>query len=556
MTDETVKTTVDQMVRAHEHNDDLGLLFEDQRWTYREWVRCVAERAALARHLRRDGVPFHIGFLFDNTPELTMWLGAGAVTGATMVGINPTRQGAELARDINYTDCQMIVTESRYRALLDGLELDIAPDRILDVDSPEYQAMLAPHAGAALPSEPAPEDRTFVLLFTSGTSGAPKAVITTQGRFARIGKNIADNYQLGPQSVCYQAMPMFHSNALFAGFSPALYSGAVHALRRKFSASNFLPDVRTFGATFFNYVGKPLSYVLATPAQPDDADNTLQVCFGNEGAEHDLERFAKRFGCRVQDNYGSTEGGTSVQRVSNQPKGALGIGPPGTCILDPETLEEKPPAQFDESGRLLNPDECIGEIVNKNIGAGFEGYYKNDEANNQRMRNGWYWSGDLGYRDTDGWFYFAGRDFEWLRVDGENFAAAPIERILVRYPGVQLAAVYAVPDTEVGDQVMAALLVSDTSTFDAADFDAFLEQQPDLGTKWSPRYVRVTTELPLTHTAKILKRPLRRERWECTDPVWFRPKKGMPLQRVTPADVEAIRGEFAARGRLGELDKV
>ena len=116
-------------------------------------------------------------------------------------------------------------------------------------------------------------------------------------------------------------------------------------------------------------------------------------------------------------------------------------------------------AKFDGDGRLLNPDECIGEIVNKNGAAGFEGYYKNDEANSARIRNGWYWTGDLGYRDEDGWAYFGGRDFEWIRVDGENFAAAPIERILARHHDVVLAAVYAVPDAEVGDQVMATLLV-------------------------------------------------------------------------------------------------
>jgi fatty-acyl-CoA synthase len=172
------------------------------------------------------------------------------------------------------------------------------------------------------------------------------------------------------------------------------------------------------------------------------------------------------------------------------------------------------------------------------------------------MRNGWYWTGDLGYRDRDGWFYFAGRDFEWLRVDGENFAAAPIESIIMRYPGVVLAAVYAVPDTEVGDQVMAAIQVGDPHAFDAAAFDAFLSAQRDLGTKWSPRYVRVTTELPVTHTAKVLKRQLRGERWECGDPVWWRPAKDAPLVPLQPGDRDAIRAEFAARDRLAELDKV
>ena len=263
--------------------------------------------------------------------------------------------------------------------------------------------------------------------------------------------------ELTPDDVCYVAMPMFHSNALMAGWAPALAGGATVALRRKFSASGFLPDVRSYGVTYFNYVGKPLSYILATPEQPDDADNPLRLVFGNEAADLDIERFARRFGCPVIDGYGSTEGGANVTRTPDMPPGALGRAPDGIVVLDPETGEECPPARFDDDGRLLNPDEAIGEIVNKLGAAGFEGYWKNDEANAARVRDGMYWTGDLAYRDEQGFVYFAGRDFDWLRVDGENFAAAPVERILARYPDVVLAAVYAVPDADVGDQVMAAL---------------------------------------------------------------------------------------------------
>jgi fatty-acyl-CoA synthase len=547
--------TVDEMIRAREESDRPAILFEDESLTWRETVRAAATRAALATDRRRSG-PFHIGFLFENIPELCLWLDAGAVCGATMVGINPTRQGAELARDIAYTDCQLIVTEPRFVELLHGLDLGLGDDRILVVDTPEYEEALRPYDGAALPSGAVDPKVTALLLFTSGTSGAPKAVITSQGKWARTGRTISMTQDLHENDVGYMAMPMFHSNALFAGFSPVVYVGGALALRRRFSASGFLPDIRKFGATYFNYVGKPLTYILATPESPDDKNHSLRSVFGNEGAERDLKRFSDRFGVPVQDNYGSTESGASVQRVPDQPKGALGRAPEGTFILDPETCDEKPPAVFDDNGRLLNPDECIGEIVNKNPNVNFEGYYKNEEANSQRIRNGWYWSGDLGYRDQDGWFYFAGRDYEWLRVDGENFAAAPIERIVASYPGVILDAVYAVPDEEVGDQVMVAIQVEDPSSFDPGAFDAFLARQSDLGTKWSPRYVRVATDLPLTETSKVIKRQLRAQRWECDDPVYYRPKKDEPLRRLTPADVEAIRAHFAARERLGELDKI
>src|SRR5262249_30352236 len=159
-----------------------------------------------------------------------------------------------------------------------------------------------------------------------------------------------------------------------------------------------------------------------TPPRPDDREHTLVKVLGNEGAERDVVRFSERFGVPVIDSYGSTEGGIMVRRSPGQPGGALGRPPDGALVVDPETGTQPARARFDDAGRLLNPDECIGEIVNSGRGS-FEGYYKNDEADRQRTHNGRYWSGDLGYVDDDGWLYFAGRDYDWLRVDGENFAA-------------------------------------------------------------------------------------------------------------------------------------
>jgi fatty-acyl-CoA synthase len=300
-------------------------------------------------------------------------------------------------------------------------------------------------------------------------------------------------------------------------------------------------------------VGKPLTYVLATPERPDDADNTLRVAFGNEGTEGDVERFAKRFDCQVFDAYGSTEGGISISRTPDTPEGALGVGQPGTVILDPETGQECPPASFDATGRLANADEAIGEIANRQSAQAFEGYWNNPEANSERTHDGIFWSGDLGYRDEQGFLYFAGRDFDWLRVDGENFAAAPIERILTRHEDVLLASVYAVPNADVGDDVMAAVVLQPEQTFDPDEFAAFLLGQDDLGTKWVPRYLRVAGELPTTPSNKILKRQLRQERWECEDPVWLWTDERR-YRLMQPEDVTAIRERFRQRGREAALD--
>jgi fatty-acyl-CoA synthase len=544
--------TITEILHAHAANDAPALLFEDRRWTYREYVQACAERAALLLSLRREG-PFHVGVLLDNVPEYPMLLGAAALAGATLVGLNPTRRGAELARDVRHSDCQIIVTEARNRPLLDGLDLGLPSDRLFDIDSDAWRTALAQHANAPIPDIEIDPGAPYLLIFTSGTTGDPKAAICSQGRLAIISQILIGMRGLSPQDVSYLVMPLFHSNAMMAGWGPTLAVGAAAALRRKFSASGFLPDVRRHGVTYFNYVGKPLTYILATPELPDDADNTLRSAFGNESTEGDIELFTKRFGCEVTDAYGSTEGGISISRTPDTPTGALGVGQPGTVILDPDTGEECPPARFDATGRLDNAEEAVGEIANRQSAQAFEGYWNNPEANTERTHDGVFWSGDLGYRDEQGFLYFAGRNFDWLRVDGENFAAAPIERILARHDDVAIAAVYAVPNADVGDDVMAALVLRPDREFDAEAFVAFLLDQADLGTKWIPRYLRVASELPSTPSNKILKRQLRQERWECSDPVWLWADDG-GYHPGRPEDLAAIRDRFRKRGREAALD--
>jgi fatty-acyl-CoA synthase len=301
-------------------------------------------------------------------------------------------------------------------------------------------------------------------------------------------------------------MPLFHSNAIMAGWSVAVAAGASIALRRKFSASQFLPDVRRYGATYANYVGKPLSYILTTPPQPDDADNPLKFLYGNEGAPRDLVRFADRFGVRVVDGFGSTEGGVAIARTPETPEGSLGPLTDEVAIVDVETGQPCPPG-------------VVGEIVNPTGAGWFRGYYNSPEAQTERMAGGVYHSGDLAYRDEANFVYFAGRLGDWMRVDGENLGTAPIEQILLRHPDIAEAAVYPIPDPAVGDRVMAAVVPVPGAAFDVERFATFLAEQPDLGTKQWPSFVRVSTALPRTETFKVLKRELSAEATDCADPV-------------------------------------
>jgi len=544
--------TVGETILARTEDERRAVLFEDASWSWRQLASEAATRAALL-HRDASAPPAHVGILLDNVPEFMFWLAAAGIGRSVIVGINPTRRGAELERDIRATDCRWIVTDTEHLPLLHGLDVGVPADRVLVTDGADYTASLRDHEGAAPPEDPAEPGDLFMLFFTSGTTGTPKAVQCTQGRLMRSGGVLANLFSLGESSVVYQAMPMFHSNALLAGISPALNAGVPMVLRRRFSASGWLPDVRRYGVTYFNYVGKPLAYILATPEEPDDAENPLEVAFGNEANPADIAAFARRFGCRVIDGYGSSEGGAAISRTPDTPPAALGRLGDDVRIIDAETGAECPPARFDERGRLLNAAEAIGQIANRSGVASFEGYYNNPEADAERVHDGWYWTGDLAYADEQGFVYFAGRGHDWIRVDGENFAAAPIEEIIGRHPDVTLVAAYAVPDPRVGDQVMVTIQFK-PGTADIAAIDEFVRAQPDLGTKWLPRFVRVVKEMPVTATAKVQKRELRAARWDVDDPVWWRRTSDGPLVELDDAGRAELRRQFEQHGRVAVLD--
>lgn len=477
--------------------------------------------------------------------------GGAALVGATIVGINPTRGAAELAAEIRLADCQLIVTDTAGAQRLRDLDLGLARERFLVVDGPDYAAQVDAHRLAPTASPKVTEDSLMLLLFTSGTTGASKAVICSQGRLARIAYAAAEKFGHVREDVEYCCMPLFHGNAIMALWAPALSVGATVCLTPSFSASGFLPDVRYFGATFFTYVGKALGYLMATPERPDDADNPLVRGFGTEASPDDQNEFRRRFDAELFEGYGSSEGGGAVVLAPDMPPGALGRpAHDGVAIIDPESLKDCVPAVFDQHGRVLNPDDAVGEIVDKFGTRTFEGYYKNDEANAERIRNGWYWTGDLGYLDEQGFIYFAGRRGDWIRVDGENTSALNIERVLRRHPEVVAAGAYAVPDPRSGDQVMAAIEVADPDGFDAAAFVSYLSSQEDLGAKAIPRFLRVSKNLPVTGSNKVLKRQLQKERWRTDEVVYRWAGRGEPVYRAMgDDDKKSLDDEFAKYGR-------
>ncbi len=538
--DESVAT----LFTARIGDDRPGLVFEGRTWTWGQVADESLARAALLQASNLAGA--HVGVLLDNVPEYVFLLGAAALTGSVIVGANDTRRGEALGSDLRHTDCALVLTDTSKAQILHGVDVG-APVRL--VDEPGWAHEVGSHMGAPLPDGLADAESLYLLVFTSGSTGAPKAVRVSQRRAVKMMAGAAAVYT--DADILYCTMPMFHLNALAGSLLPALSVGARVVLKRKFSATSFLGDVREHGCTSFNYVGRALSYILAQPPTDEDSDNALAFCVGAEASARDRREFRRRFGCHVVEGYTSSEGGVSINPFPGMSDNALGRPPDGmdVAIIDPETVRECAPARFGPGRELLNPTEAIGEIVRRDSHASFEGYYANEEADALRTRNGWFWSGDLAYRDGDGTFYFAGRGDDWLRVDGENFAAAPVEAILSRHPDVAAAVVFAVPDPRTGDQVMAVLELRSGTEFETGSFVEFLGGQSDLGTKWAPTYVRIIDSLPVTGTGKLDRASLRAQRWQTDDPVWWRTGRSLEYRELTGDDVKGIEAEFHRSGR-------
>ncbi len=307
-------TTIADLLLAKHDDDRTGFLHETGRWSFRQVLAEGRRRAAIFQARHDPTRPPHIAVLLDNSPDYLFWLVAAALARAVVVGINATYRGEPLAQLIDHTDCELLVTTRSHAELLNGVESPVPADRVLLVDTPDHAGELVAAPLFDGPAGAVAEDDLYLLVFTSGSTGMPKAVRCTQGRLARSGAHVAAVAALSHEDVVYAPLPMFHAASLFTGWSSTLNAGVPFATRTRFSASRTLADIRTHQATVLTYTGKVLNYILAVPEQPDDAEVPLRLAIGNEASEPDIRSFARRFRCAVRDSYGSTEGVIIIRR--------------------------------------------------------------------------------------------------------------------------------------------------------------------------------------------------------------------------------------------------
>ena len=323
--------TLQQVLAARKSEQGVAVKYGDRQWTWNEYLAGAEVRAAALIAMADPDRPFHVGVLLGNTPDMLEQMASAGLGGYVLCGLNTTRRGEALAADIRRADCQIVVTDAAHRPLLAGL--DLHGIRVFDTSTPEWQTMIAESPDEFAPHREVEPLDTFMMIFTSGTSGDPKAVQVSHFMVLAAGMALAQRFSLSRSDTCYVSMPLFHSNAVVAGWAPAVVAGAALA-PAKFSASSFLDDVRRYGATYMNYVGKPLAYILSTRKRFDDAENPLRVAFGNEANEKDIGEFSRRFDVIVEDGFGSTENAVHVIREPGMPSGSIGRGAPTVAIYD------------------------------------------------------------------------------------------------------------------------------------------------------------------------------------------------------------------------------
>jgi len=579
--------------------DRIFAMHDDRSWTYRQFRN---ESVRMAHFLLKrlgpidETHPGHVAMILENHVELLALFGGCAYGRLTLFGINTGLRGEVLAGVLNHSEARVLVVDERFLPEVDRIRDQlryIQPENVLvvptqggEVDaSVDLRACLETEIGPASSELDAPKvevspSDNLMVIYTSGTTGLPKGINNNHQKLLIMGAFVSGNMELSENDRCYICMPLFHSNAMFVGMMPAFHVGGAIGLRERFSASRFLGDVRQYGSTYWNYVGEPVHYVLNAierefegdkdRIRAEVADNPefkLRFAVGNGASPPDIDRLTAYFGLEdMFELYGSTEAAISSSRRKGDPRGSVGqIRDPAVKILN-ERGQECPPAELDAEGHITNYDQAVGEIcrVADNTSL-FQGYFKNDDANRDKYRDGVYHSGDLGHivvRGDQRFLYFDGRTADWIRKDGENFSAAQVGRILSEHPDVALAVAYGVPCAVSDELVMTAMKLRGGVEFDPKGFFNWCEAQVSGGNmdrKWFPDFVRLVDDFEYTETQKVLVRNLKAMHYDRnrlpSEPIYWRRRGDTEFRPLTKDDYAELRVEFEAAERVQLLDR-
>lgn len=470
------------------------LFFEDRVWTLSEVAREVARHAvglAAQGVVRGD----RVAMVLANTPDtLFTWLGANQL-GAVAVMLNPAHKPAELTALFRLVTPRVVVASEHgplvaasLGALETSLRAPIVAPSALPTDGPLSDVDVS-------------ADDACVLIATSGTTGAPKAVVQTHRAYTLTAEAFASWLDLTNDDRLLAVLPLFHINAQAYSTMGALASGEL-ALARRFSASRFWEEAAALGATQCNGVGAMMHILLRTAPRPADRAHRIRVFYGALALPEETHRaFEARFGLRLTVGYGMSETTFGTVWPHDQ---APRFGTIGRLRQHPRLGEINRARIVKDDGS----DAAVGETGELWLAspAVTPGYFQNPEETAKALEGGWLHTGDLVRCEADGFFTFVSRKKHVIRRRGENVAAAEVEGVIAAFPGVRDVAVVGVP-SELGEEELVAYVAPDSGVdIDVAALRAFVATQ--LADFKVPSEFRVRDALPRTATERIAKHEL------------------------------------------------
>jgi len=518
-------------------------------------------RWALALGLRKGDV---VCLLMENQPEyMAIWLGISSV-GVVVSLLNTNLSGPSLAHCIDVVTPKQIIASRNLASSLEAVLPRLESHPVLWVYDSEGSQSVGPNleiahlSGATLTREERREitiDDRALYIFTSGTTGLPKAANVSHGRVMQWSHWFAGMMDVKPADRMYNCLPMYHSVGGVQAVGAMLAGGGSVVIRDKFSASQFWSDIVRWDCTLFQYIGELCRYLLNTPQCVPEKQHQVRLACGNGLSAEVWSAFKDRFQIpQILEFYAATEGNVSLFNVVGKP-GAIGHIPPYLVHrFSPELVvfdvEQGVPART-EAGRCIRcapnqPGEALSKLGADplNVGSRFEGYASAEASESKILRDvfepcdAWVRTGDLLRRDEKGFFYFVDRIGDTFRWKGENVATSEVASVINSFPGIEHANVYGVvvPRTE-GRVCMAAIVA--TEKLDLPQFHAYVASL--LPQYARPLFLRICSLAELTGTFKYSKTQLLREGFDpesCSDALYF---DDPAVGGFVPLDMELYR---------------
>lgn len=521
-----------------------------------------------------------VALLMNNQPEYVMiWLGL-AKLGVTTALVNPALKGSSLEHAIGLCGAEVLVHGSDLQDSVDGLSMAESM-RIVRVLAPGGAPGRAPGGAVGanpdeealdlsrFPADPVdPHTRegveitdTLFHIFTSGTTGLPKAARIHHLKLVGGGRVLSRVYGVGQADRIYCCLPLCHSSATIIGLGTTLRVGATLVLRRRFSASRYFADCAEHGATVGMYIGELCRYLCATPPGPHDRGHSLRLVLGNGMRPDVWSTFVERFGVPcVGEFYASTEGNANLLNMDNT-FGAVGFVsrlierryPVKLIAVDPETGEVRrdPQTGLCVLAATDEPGELVGLVDNRDVTRRFDGYTHKADTRRKLITNVsvagdvYFRTGDLLRKDADGYMFFVDRIGDTFRWKGENVSTTEVAQVLGAIPSVLEANVYGVeiPGHD-GRAGMAALTLQEGTDPDQLDWDRLAGAAHEhLADYAVPVFLRVVSKMKITGTFKHQKVHMRDEGADpsvVSDPIYFMNTDTKAYERLTPERYEGI----------------